>query len=77
MGVIMGKFGDTLRQEREFRGITLDTITQVTKTAIVNPDLRQLILRIHAPTDPVGGRRRGGLELGGDGPRRVPRQDAP
>jgi cytoskeletal protein RodZ len=27
----MGKFGDTLRQEREFRGITLDTITQVTK----------------------------------------------
>ena len=27
----MGKFGETLRQEREFRGITLDTITQVTK----------------------------------------------
>jgi cytoskeletal protein RodZ len=27
----MGKFGDTLRQEREFRGITLDTITRVTK----------------------------------------------
>jgi cytoskeletal protein RodZ len=31
MGVSMGKFGDTLRQEREFRGITLDSITQVTK----------------------------------------------
>jgi cytoskeleton protein RodZ len=27
----MGKFGDTLRQEREFRGITLDAITRVTK----------------------------------------------
>jgi cytoskeleton protein RodZ len=27
----MGKFGDTLRQEREFRGITLDSITRVTK----------------------------------------------
>ena len=27
----MGKFGDTLRQEREFRGITLDTITRDTK----------------------------------------------
>jgi cytoskeleton protein RodZ len=27
----MGKFGDTLRQEREFRGITLDAITKVTK----------------------------------------------
>jgi cytoskeleton protein RodZ len=27
----MGNFGDTLRQEREFRGITLDTITRVTK----------------------------------------------
>jgi cytoskeleton protein RodZ len=27
----MGNFGDTLRQEREFRGITLDTITSVTK----------------------------------------------
>src|ERR1700761_8083685 len=27
----MGKFGDTLRQEREFRGITLDDITRVTK----------------------------------------------
>jgi cytoskeletal protein RodZ len=31
MGVIMGNFGDTLRQEREFRGITLDAITRVTK----------------------------------------------
>jgi cytoskeleton protein RodZ len=31
MGVIMGTFGDTLRQEREFRGITLDAITRVTK----------------------------------------------
>lgn len=31
MGVSMGKFGDTLRQEREFRGITLDAITRVTK----------------------------------------------
>jgi cytoskeleton protein RodZ len=27
----MGKFGDTLRQEREFRGVTLDAITRVTK----------------------------------------------
>ncbi len=27
----MGNFGDTLRQEREFRGITLDAITKVTK----------------------------------------------
>ena len=27
----MGNFGDTLRQEREFRGITLDAITRVTK----------------------------------------------
>lgn len=27
----MEKFGDTLRQEREFRGITLDAITRVTK----------------------------------------------
>jgi cytoskeleton protein RodZ len=27
----MGNFGDTLKQEREFRGITLDTITKVTK----------------------------------------------
>ena len=27
----MGNFGDTLRQEREFRGITLDAITHVTK----------------------------------------------
>ncbi len=27
----MGSFGDTLRQEREFRGITLDAITRVTK----------------------------------------------
>jgi cytoskeleton protein RodZ len=27
----MGTFGDTLRQEREFRGITLDKITSVTK----------------------------------------------
>jgi cytoskeleton protein RodZ len=27
----MGKFGDTLRQEREFRGISLDAITRVTK----------------------------------------------
>ena len=27
----MGKFGDTLRQEREFRGISLDAITKVTK----------------------------------------------
>jgi cytoskeletal protein RodZ len=27
----MGNFGDTLRQEREFRGITLDSITRVTK----------------------------------------------
>jgi cytoskeleton protein RodZ len=31
MGVLMGNFGDTLRQEREFRGITLDAITRVTK----------------------------------------------
>jgi cytoskeleton protein RodZ len=31
MGVKMGNFGDTLRQEREFRGITLDAITRVTK----------------------------------------------
>jgi cytoskeleton protein RodZ len=31
VGVIMGNFGDTLRQEREFRGITLDAITRVTK----------------------------------------------
>ena len=30
-GCIMGNFGDTLRQEREFRGITLDAITRVTK----------------------------------------------
>jgi cytoskeletal protein RodZ len=28
---LMGNFGDTLRQEREFRGITLDSITKVTK----------------------------------------------
>jgi cytoskeleton protein RodZ len=28
---MMGDFGDTLRQEREFRGITLDAITRVTK----------------------------------------------
>jgi cytoskeleton protein RodZ len=28
---MMGNFGDTLRQEREFRGITLDAITRVTK----------------------------------------------
>lgn len=27
----MGNFGDTLRQEREFRGVTLDAITRVTK----------------------------------------------
>jgi len=27
----MGNFGETLRQEREFRGITLDAITRVTK----------------------------------------------
>jgi cytoskeletal protein RodZ len=27
----MGSFGETLRQEREFRGITLDAITRVTK----------------------------------------------
>jgi cytoskeleton protein RodZ len=27
----MGNFGDTLRQEREFRGITLEAITRVTK----------------------------------------------
>ena len=27
----MGNFGETLRQEREFRGITLDAITQITK----------------------------------------------
>jgi cytoskeleton protein RodZ len=27
----MGTFGETLRQEREFRGITLDAITRVTK----------------------------------------------
>jgi cytoskeleton protein RodZ len=27
----MGTFGDTLRQEREFRGITLDAITRDTK----------------------------------------------
>lgn len=27
----MANFGDTLRQEREFRGITLDAITRVTK----------------------------------------------
>ena len=27
----MGNFGDTLRQEREFRGITLDAITRDTK----------------------------------------------
>jgi cytoskeleton protein RodZ len=27
----MGNFGDTLKQEREFRGITLDAITRVTK----------------------------------------------
>ncbi|HTZ60980.1 MAG TPA: helix-turn-helix domain-containing protein [Acidobacteriaceae bacterium] len=27
----MGNFGDTLRQEREFRGISLDAITRVTK----------------------------------------------
>jgi cytoskeleton protein RodZ len=27
----MGTFGDTLRQEREFRGISLDAITRVTK----------------------------------------------
>ena len=32
MGVMVwGNFGDTLRQEREFRGITLDAITRVTK----------------------------------------------
>jgi cytoskeleton protein RodZ len=31
VGGTMGNFGDTLRQEREFRGITLDAITQVTK----------------------------------------------
>jgi cytoskeleton protein RodZ len=31
MGDSMGNFGDTLRQEREFRGITLDAITKVTK----------------------------------------------
>jgi cytoskeleton protein RodZ len=31
MGDCMGNFGDTLRQEREFRGITLDAITKVTK----------------------------------------------
>ena len=27
----MANFGDTLRQEREFRGITLDAITRITK----------------------------------------------
>jgi cytoskeleton protein RodZ len=27
----MGNFGETLKQEREFRGITLDAITRVTK----------------------------------------------
>jgi cytoskeleton protein RodZ len=27
----MGNFGDTLRQEREFRGISLDAITRITK----------------------------------------------